>query len=262
MTEYHPLVVHFQFMNDNGELARKLFNSGNYFIASIVPNLLDSEMKTEEGESIYGRIHPENNFYPDWAKEIFGENGKRTDIGWAQEGYRHCCGRCFNKGRALGKKSPDPHHEHVCLDGVAQSLEKQIEVIAKGKDLIKRQLGISPQFYCPPNHLYNKDTLIAAKENGFDFFLSRNGFDYFLLGLINTPVYEKGELIMLTESKYGSAPLRMTYYDQLCEDPENFDALLKNSSSLTCLNIENKKPTKARVSEKLITAYKKLRDLK
>src|SRR4030042_5856568 len=149
------LAVHFQYMNDKGKLAKELFSSGKPFLASIVPNLLDPEMKTEEGEDIYGRIHSLDIYYPDWAKEIFRENRKNKNIMWVQEGYRHCCGKCYNKRIKNGGGGFDPYHEHVCLDGHAQSLEKQIEIIAKGKKLMKDKLGIAPVAYCSPNHLYN-----------------------------------------------------------------------------------------------------------
>src|SRR3989344_4473401 len=88
-------VLHFQFMNSSG-VARKIVQAGKPFVASIVPNLLDKEMKTEEGKDIHERIHLPRNYYPDWAVEFFRDNRDNPHITWVQEGYRHCCGRCYD----------------------------------------------------------------------------------------------------------------------------------------------------------------------
>lgn len=262
MTDEYILAVHFQYMNDNGRLARELFESRKPFIASIVPNLLDSKMKTEEGEDIFNRIHPSDNYYPEWAKEIFRENSNNPNVSWAQEGYRHCCGKCYNKRQNNHERGSDPYHEHVCLNGHAQSLEKQIEVIRKGKNLIKEELGITPLAYCPPNHLYNKDTLESATENCFSYFLTRNGFDYFIPGLIKLPAYDNNELIVLPETKKGKSPIIMTYYDHISSGKvPNWRELLENSTSLGRLEITYKPKIKVWMNEKLILSYKKIRDL-
>ncbi len=254
------LAVHFQFMNDKGKIARELFN-GKHFIASIVPNLLDPSMKTDEGEEIYNRIHPLSNYYPGWAKNIFRRNKDNSHVTWVQEGYRHCCGRCYNKGKAIGKKSPDPYHEHVCLDRHSQSLEEQIEIIGKGKELIKKELGIVPIGYCPPNHLYNKDTLRAAEENDFSYFLIRNGFDYFANGLIEILSYRDNKLVILPETKNGRSPIKITYYDHISEG--RFPQYNEIPADFLDLIFPVDKPRfKAWANEKAITAYKKLRDLK
>lgn len=263
MNQY-TLAVHFQYMNDDGKLAKELFNSGKPFIASIVPNLLDKSMKTEEGEDIFNRIHPPNNYYPGWAKEIFKENWNKPNIIWAQEGYRHCCGRCFNQkeeNRKAGKGNyPDPYHEHICLDGNTQSLEKQIDIISKGKELIKKELGINPILYCPPNHLFNKDTL-EATNNKFVGFLTRNGFDYFIPGMIKLPVYYDEELFIFPETKKGKSPIIMTYYNHICEGKvPNWREFFLDSSYPYSVNWSPKSIFKTWINEKLILAAKKMRD--
>jgi hypothetical protein len=265
MNKLSILAIHFQYMNDGGKLARELFNSGKPFIASIVPNLLDKSMKTEERENIFDRIHSPDNYYPEWAKEIFKDNKDNPKVLWAQEGYRHCCDRCYNKGIARGKKSPDPYHEHICLDGHAQSFEKQIEVISKGKKLIEDELGIEPILYCPPNHLYDKNTLKAADKNEFSYFLTRNGFGYIPLirNLIKLPALAYSGLILFPETKNGKSPVIMTYYDHICDGKvANWRGLLENSSSLYDLNISDEANLEFWISEKLTEGYKKLRDIK
>lgn len=132
-------VVHFQWITDEGEIARRLVESEKPFLASIVPNLLDKSMKTENGNLIFGRIHPENNYYPDWIIKWFEQNRDNPNITWVQEGYRHCCERCFEKYQKNGGREkggwPDPFHEHVCPDGYAQDFGMQLEVIGKGKKI-------------------------------------------------------------------------------------------------------------------------------
>jgi hypothetical protein len=256
MANDYLLAIHFHAMGDEG-LAKRLFNSRKVFLASIVPNLLDRTMKTEEGEDIYERIHPVETYYPEWAKEIFRENKNNFKIIWGQEGYRHCCGKCFDKQQTNDGKGYDPYHEHVCLDGNSQSLDEQIEIIRKGKKLINEELGINPSVYIPPNHLYNKNTLRAAKENGFDLFLTRNGFDYFIPNLIELPPYLEEDLFILPETKKGKSPVRMTYYG---ENQKILD-LLPSSTSLIGFRKEDVSPFKIWVNEKLIFKYKKLRDV-
>lgn len=255
--------VHFQFMTDKGKLAKKLFSADRQFLASIVPDLLDRNLKTEIGEDIFGRIHPPENYYPDWAIDIFKANRNNPHVVWVQEGYRHCCGRCFNK-RENGK-SPDPFHEHVCLDGHAQILEEQIDEIINGKELIFNNLGIMPEGYCPPNHLYNIDTIGTANLAGFKLFLTRNGFDYFKKGLVKLPAYwadDSRELIMLPESKYGSSPVKTAYYDKMSETELN-DFLTSSdfSQRLFELPVRDKPKAKAWLNERAIRTYKRLRDV-
>ena len=258
-------------MADGGKIAHELFDSGNPFIASIVPNLLMPAMKTEEGEDNFNRIHPPENYYPDWAIEIFRENKHNPNVVWAQEGYRHCCGKCYNNLKENNENGlgnwPDPYHEHVCLDGSAQFLEKQIEVIGKGKKLIKNVLEIKPLIYCPPNHLYNNDTLRAVNENNFAGFLTRNGFDYLIPDLIELPAYgekvDNKTIIIFPETKKGKSPLIMTYYNHICNgNVPNWKELLENSKSINklSLDIRDKPKFKAWANKKLIFISKEMRD--
>jgi hypothetical protein len=257
MDNPYALAVHFQSMSDGGELAKELFGSGKPFIASIVPNLLDFAMKTVDGKEIYGRIHSPKIYYSNKSKTIFRENRNNLNVIWAQEGYRHCCGVCFNKRENNSGKGYDPYHEHVCLDGHAQSLDEQVEIIGKGKELIKKELGITSIIYCPPNHLYNKDTLEAAKQNGFELFLTRNGFDYFFPNKIELPCYVENGLLVFPETKVGKSPIKMVYYD---DNPSDCLNLLSSSSSLAEFGIEDVSPSKIKRNEKLIIISKRIRD--
>jgi hypothetical protein len=263
----HILAVHFQFM-DSEEAAKRLFGAKKRFIASFVPDLADKCLRTEGREEIYGRIHPTDNFYPDWAMRLFSENGPNPYVTWVQEGYRHCCERCFNRReeniRTGGGDFPDPYHEHVCLDGHNQSLEKQMEVMQKGRRIIQ-ELGIEPVGYCPPNHLYNKDTKSAARILDFKYFLTRNGFDYFFPGLVEFPAYFDDELTVVPESKLErtKSPVIMVYYSDITEGKvPDWQELLQSSEPVSPLGIAEELKTKIWMNERLILLYKKLRDFK
>jgi len=140
--------IHFQRIPDKGKAAKELFNSGKMFIASIVPNLLDRTMKTPSGKLIHNYIHMEENYYPEEFIKILQDNAENPNVFWAQEGYRHCCERCFEKYEKKGW--PDPFHEHVCLTGHAQSLEEQRYVIKEGRKLIeKKKQELIPHYIVP-----------------------------------------------------------------------------------------------------------------
>lgn len=263
------LAVHFQYMKDNGELAKRLFDSGKPFIASIVPNLFDKTMKTEEGEPIYDRIHLPENYYPDWAIDIFKANANNPNVTWVQEGYRHCCGRCFNE-RERNKKDgkgdfPDPHHEHVCLDGVSQDSGKQLEVISKGKILLE-DFKIIPQGYCSPNHLDSEDTTDVIKYLDFDYLLIRNGYDYLTPNTISFSAYrDYNGIIILPETKIeipNTSPVLMTYYDHICEGKVlDWEQVLSSSESLDRIEFEEISKIKVWENRELVKSYKKTRDL-
>jgi len=261
---YQIPAIHFQFMKDGKDLAKRLVDSEKSFIASIVPDLVDKSITTDNDEAICERIHSEDNYYPEWALDFFRENRKNSNIEWAQEGYRHCCGRCYDKFEGNGGREkdawPDPFHEHVCLDGHAQSLGKQIRVIKRGKELLEKELGITPKIYCPPNHLYNSDTLKAAQKLGFNFFMARNGFDYFFKGKVDLPAYREDGLIIIPETKFGfgTTPVALTYYDGLNWD--DLQNILKKSRPLKELPVFEKSRAKIIVNDKLIPIYKSLRD--
>lgn len=260
--------IHFQFITDNGEVLEKILSLEQPFLGYIVPNLLDKNMKFETGGKIHERLHPKSNYYPKWFKNAIRENNDNPNITWVQEGYRHCCERCFENRR-------DPYHEHVCLDGVAQNHEKQIEVILKGSNLMQNELGIRPEGYCPPNHLHNNNTLITANQLGFRYFVTRNAFDYFG-GLVTLPAYkqnnlniepESNTLIIIPESKFEqgqNSPIIATYYDHLVAGKwENYlTHVLNFSDDLSGLPWNKKPKAKIWANDKLLIAAKKLRDLK
>ena len=64
--------IHFQWINDKGETLEKILSVKKTFIGFIVPALLDKSL-TNKGKDIFGRVYPEENYYPSWSSWI----GKR-----------------------------------------------------------------------------------------------------------------------------------------------------------------------------------------
>ncbi|MBS3094087.1 hypothetical protein J4474_00325 [Candidatus Pacearchaeota archaeon] len=248
--------IHFQHITDEGQVLEKILSRDKPFFAYIVPNLLDKEMTFESGGEIYERLHSKENYYLDWFNEAMKENKNNPNMRGVQEGYRHCCERCFDAGR-------DPYHEHVCLDGVSQNFEEQIGVIRKGKSLIKDKTGVTPWAYCPPNHLFDLNTTESAIASGFEKFIIRNAFDYIGLN-VKIPAYGEYIIKMIPESKLGQgkkSPIIATYYDSLVNGQlDDFMKILDNSSF--CSPIRRKPTIKIWANNKLLIQAKKFRERK
>ena len=257
------LAIHFQFMNGVGDLAEQLLKTDKQFIASVVPNLFDPSMRTVEGAEIYNRIHLPDNYYSEESKEFFRELAEKENVVFVQEGYRHSCGRCydkFEKNVEEGRGSyPDSYHEHVCLDGEAQSYGMQVESMAEGRKILRRN-GIEPLGYCAPNHLWNRDTLSAVANLDYGFFMTRN-----LIGLPNYLTKVGGRFLhILPEAKVGSfgwrnSPVVYTFYDR---DAEAILDLLKTSEPLRDLERSLKPAVGVWLNDELVIASKKARDWK
>jgi hypothetical protein len=258
--------VHLHELSDK-EKAKRLFGGGNYFFALFVPDLAKRSLKTESGEEIYGRIHGKEEYYDDWALKLFEENRNNPDVIWGYEGYRHCCGSCFNemqKNKKAGKGAyPDSYHEHLCFKGHSQNLEETIVSLNGGRDVMG-EIGIVPKAYCPPNHLYTKDTEAGLRKLGCKYLIIRNGFDYFAPGKVDVPAYEDDGLVVLPESdfKTSKSPLGMVYYSEVIKgDFSRFLGILKLSEHIENLTIEKKPAMKAAINYNATISYKRLIDL-
>lgn len=253
--------IHVQYTPDEGELMKEVVSLKKPAVIFVVPALLDKTLKDSKGKLLLGNIYPEENFYKQWFIDFLKENRKNSSLIFAQEGYTHYCERCFEKFLGNGGREkdawPDPFHEHVCLDGKAQSLEEQMESMKKGKGLLKDFTGIVPEGYCPPNHLGNQDTLSAAEIKGFKHIMTRN-----LLGL--SAYYENSHMIVLPEVKLGerkNSPVISTYYDHFVDGKwEEFQKILESSD--TKFEISGKQEIRVWLNSQAIIYAKKGRDLK
>ena len=132
---------------------------------------------------------------------------------------------------------------------------KQKKLMRKGKKMMEEILGVSPKIYCPPNHLFNKDSLDLARKLGFEYFMVRN-----LTGL---SAYEDNGLIILPESKIGGGNIQYTFYDHLVDgDWNKFEEVLKNSSGLSSLKISKESFLRIWLNNELVWETKNMRDLK
>jgi len=129
--------IHFQWINDKGETLEKILSMKKTFIGFIVPALLDKSL-TNKGKDIFGRVYPEENYYPSWFVDALKQEVKNKNVIWAQEGFMHYCEPCFELFEQNGGREnhgyPDPFHEHVCLNGNSQTLEEQKSAIKNTTD--------------------------------------------------------------------------------------------------------------------------------
>lgn len=260
--EYN-ILVHYQFMPDDGKvLEQKILPYGPRVSASIVPNLLDTEMTFENGKKIRPEVHGDNNFYSEQSKIRLGML-PQVDSPVFIEGYRHCCEECFEKGK-------DPYHEYVCADKTAQDIVTQFENTNSGIELIAKNLGISKIIgVVPPNHQGNEDTKEITKILNIPYFVVRNALADYATKVhspikLNLPAWEEYGLKILPESKIpGKAPLLYIMYGDIVENGwGSYERFFEKSVPLEELEIKNKKPRLANLSERVLYWGKRRRDKK
>ncbi|MBI4116526.1 hypothetical protein HY449_02160 [Candidatus Pacearchaeota archaeon] len=253
--------MHFQGVRDDGDALEKLLSLERPFIASLVPIFMDKSLKNN-GKNVLERVYSEEQYYPPWFVGALRKIGKNPNIIWAQEGMFHYCEPCFEEfeknGGRKNNSAPDPFHEHLCVSNwKGQNLEEQLKSIKEGKTLISDLTGIVPRVYCPPNHLHNKETLLAARNLGFKYFNVRN--------FMNLQAYNEDGLTILPEAKIGemhneTSPVIYTYYGNLIDDFESHSEMLDKSEK--GFKIREKPEFKAAVNQVAVQGYKKLRDWK
>ncbi|HLC85980.1 MAG TPA: hypothetical protein VJG30_01710 [Candidatus Nanoarchaeia archaeon] len=106
--------------------------------------------------------------YPEWFAPLLKDFISIPEVIIAQRGFSH---RCLHRHFSW----IDQWHENGCpyklsLDG---ELERQKELMEKGRDEIIKYLGVAPKAYAPPNHIFNSVTLSLAAELGYEFFMTR-----------------------------------------------------------------------------------------
>lgn len=253
--------IHFQGVRDNGEALKRILSLEKPFVASLVPVFMDKSLKNN-GKNVLERVYPEKQYYPSWFIGALREIRENPNIIWAQEGMFHYCEPCFEQFEKNGGRkkypAPDPFHEHICVyNKHEQNLEEQVKSMKEGKILISDLTGIVPLVYCPPNHLYNRDTLIAARNLGFKYFNVRN--------FMNLQAYSEEGLTILPEAKLGekhdeTSPVVYSYYGNLIDDFEVHSEMLNKSEK--GFKIREKPEFKTAINQTVVYGYKKFRDWK
>ena len=248
------LDIHLEYCDDKGERLEKIAKLGKPFNISVVPVLL-----LPEHEVFKNGVYPNDYFYP---KEILGltkELAKESNISFGQQGFSHYCRDCYKteiKTDEPGRKfRHDPWHENKCLYGMERSVKTQKTIIDLGKKVIQDILNVLPILYVPPNHQYDVNTKIAAKELGYKYFGDR--------GIINVHPYRENELIILPERDLGQkGEIFYTHYDEMKNNFEEYLELIKNSESLENIELFKKSEIKIGLNYKLLLGRKRIRDLK
>lgn len=129
------------------------------------------------------------------------EGIKQGSVTLAQQGYKHKC--------KYEHKIADPWHENFCFYNKLLSLEEQLEIMRKGKEIVEDTFGATPIIYSPPNHMYDRTTLKAAWILGYKFLTD--------LALISLNPYNKNDVVVIPESKVDSIKTDVVYlhYDEI-----------------------------------------------
>jgi hypothetical protein len=237
------LDIHLEYCDDSGEKLTNLAKTGKPFTISPVPVLL-----TPEHESFKNGIYT-NYSYPKKIVEILREILQEPQITLGQQGYTHFCGSCFGK-----KEKKDPWHENACLYQDSFSIEKQMEVIKTGKNILEEKFNVSPVLYVPPNHQFDQNTKMAAKKLGFKYFA--------LQGILNICPYSEGGLVVLPERKFGkNGKIFYIHYDHVKDKSLNFMNILEKSNALNEIDF-TEKPNMAPLNDYLVVLKKRARDWK
>ena len=163
------LDIHLEYCDDKGERLEKIAKLGKPFNISVVPVLLLSEH-----EVFKNGVYPHDYFYPKKIVDLIKELSKESNISFGQQGFLHYCGDCYKteiKTDESGRKfRHDPWHENKCLYDLKKSVKTQRTIMDIGKKVIQNILNVSPSLYVPPNHQYDVNTKIAAKELRYKYF--------------------------------------------------------------------------------------------
>ena len=169
-------------------------------------------------EDIWKEKNPE---FFELAEEVVSING------YGQQGLNH---RCIRKHKYV-----DPWHEFKCLWSMKPiSKNDQIEIIEAGSDKLLKVFGKRPEVLVPPNHMFDLTTVNLAAARNYSFFTDQ--------AVLKIGPYksESGKMIVVPEGNLARGELagrRAVYihYDQIMDNPNNFELVLKDNVSMESL---------------------------
>lgn len=175
------LDIHMEGDYKNPDALNRVLDSGIICAVSVIPYRL------------------KNGWYDDKLVHVILRAAQIGTLG--QHGNRH---RCPYEEK---HKIADPAHENFCFYH-RLSYSNQRELMEEGNKTLISILGIKPELYVPPNHVYTSATLLAANAMGFRFFAE--------MGQINREPYKNGKMIMLPEVELGRrGRVYYVHYDEL-----------------------------------------------
>lgn len=132
-----------------------------------------------------------------WGKYVEELKGLflREKLFLGQQGLNHRCDKCVSYQKIKGERDfgIDRWHENYCLWCGEIPLEKQIKLIEEGREKLADFFGVNALGYHPPNHLYDRNTLIACRRLGYNVVSDR--------ALIPVRPYESKGIIVVPEGE-------------------------------------------------------------
>ena len=176
---------------------------------------------------------------------------RRPGSGLLVEGLLHTCSQRNHRIR-------DPNHESICTSWFQKDApyEKQAESILEGIDFFKRNLGVRPIGYLPPQHLWNQATVKAVEQAGLRYIITGAIFsDMHPYRVENVIVVPSGSV----KRKAINNQVVHVYYDRIQEEAELVAEIELSVIPLADIPIESKKTTHT-INEQALRVAKQMRD--
>jgi peptidoglycan/xylan/chitin deacetylase (PgdA/CDA1 family) len=150
----------------------------------------------------------------------------------------------------------DPWHENRCPYRHTPSKQEQRDLMEAGRAKLAALLGVSPQLYVPPNHLFNHDTLEVASEMRYWFFAVKS--------IVRLPPYRFGNLVVvpegdLTRGQLGRAATYI-HYDEIDSHRANYEEAVRKATSLNDIGARYVGPDMIGLNNSLVLVWKIVRD--
>jgi len=238
------LDIHLEYCDDGGEKLKKIARLDKPFCISPIPALLKPQNK------VCGSIYSKNYFYSQSIVKILKRLSKKSNVILGQQGLQHYCVDCFKE-----KEKKDAWHENYCFYSKQKTVNEQIKFMKQGKKIIEEVLGVSPKLYVPPNHMFDNNTIIAAKKLGFQYLADK--------AMIKLYPYTSRGLIILPETKLSQkGEFVYTHYDKITNNLNQYLNFIKSPNYLGQIIPRKVSLLKISKNRKLKLNEKKKRDLK
>ncbi len=168
-------------------------------------------------------------------------------------GQRGYSGRC-----RYAHDKTDPWHENSCLYHRI-SYGSQLELMIRGRQILRETFGTNPIVYAPVNHLYNEGTLAGLQVLGYQYMMDQNNF--------SIPPYKRLNIMVIPETRVsrdvGNSHAVHAHVDELrCSIVESF---IMGNEFILPTDLEGKKANRVilKINEikkrvkKLVRDYKK-----